>query len=355
MSDATGTPPAGWYNDPSAPEQQRWWDGTRWTSSIRPLHDAPPPALPPPTADQRPFDPSPFAGPPAAHPPQPQTHPTHVPVDPTGPTAAGPDVGGSERSSIGTAGRLAIAVAGLLTVGACAAVVGLASGDGDGDGDDTGRATTDGVVDDDAVGAVGSGSGDGQDADTTIGDSSAVDDSSGGDGSGGDGSGGDGQELGSRDEPLAYDRAVDVTWRTFGDADGSRWTTVIGPPRDITEAVLATNQFNDPPPDGVRFVGFDVSMTLVDAEAEPLSTGFSFSWELLGGSTARVYDFSTIETDSFGCGVVPDAFDDFDEVFTGGTLTGTVCVPLPVEDLGHPDTRVAMHFLASDARAVFGP
>jgi hypothetical protein len=24
-------PPAGWYSDPNAPAQQRWWDGERWT------------------------------------------------------------------------------------------------------------------------------------------------------------------------------------------------------------------------------------------------------------------------------------------------------------------------------------
>ncbi|MEM9566537.1 MAG: hypothetical protein AAGA93_28210, partial [Actinomycetota bacterium] len=264
-----------------------------------------------------------------------------------GTPATGPD-GRPGGRSIGTAGRVAIAVAGLLTVGGCAVVVGLAAGDDDNDRNGDGQATTDVVEEDTSpateVGAVGSG---GDPADTDV-DSAVGDGTDGTDGT-------DDEDLGSRDQPLPYDQPVEVTWRAFGDADGSRWTTVIGPPRDITDDVMAANQFNDPPPDGVRFVGFDVSMTLLDADAEPLSTGFSFSWELLGGSTARVYDFSTIETESFGCGVVPDAFDDFDEVFTGGTLAGTVCIPLPIADLDHPDTRVAMHFLASDSRAVFGP
>jgi hypothetical protein len=32
---APSTPPAGWYADPSAPSQQRWWDGERWTEHAR--------------------------------------------------------------------------------------------------------------------------------------------------------------------------------------------------------------------------------------------------------------------------------------------------------------------------------
>ncbi|MFD5312722.1 DUF2510 domain-containing protein [Streptomyces ardesiacus] len=29
------TPPPGWYRDPSAPHQERWWDGTAWTDHRR--------------------------------------------------------------------------------------------------------------------------------------------------------------------------------------------------------------------------------------------------------------------------------------------------------------------------------
>ncbi|MEM9563095.1 MAG: DUF2510 domain-containing protein, partial [Actinomycetota bacterium] len=166
MSDVTGNPPAGWYHDPSAPEQQRWWDGATWTSSIRPLRDTPPPALPPPTADPNPFDPSPFAASvgaaPTGTPAQQQT-----PGQP-GTPATGPD-GRPGGRSIGTAGRVAIAVAGLLTVGGCAVVVGLAAGDDDNDRNGDGQATTDVVEEDTSpatvVGAVGSG---GDPADTDV-------------------------------------------------------------------------------------------------------------------------------------------------------------------------------------------
>ncbi|WP_399896846.1 DUF2510 domain-containing protein [Streptomyces sp. BBFR51] len=34
------TPPPGWYRDPSAPHQERWWDGTAWTEHRRALETA---------------------------------------------------------------------------------------------------------------------------------------------------------------------------------------------------------------------------------------------------------------------------------------------------------------------------
>lgn len=161
-------------------------------------------------------------------------------------------------------------------------------------------------------------------------------------------------EQGTREDPLPYDTESQLRFETFGDADGSVWMTTIGPPRDITAEVLAENQFNSAPPDGVLFVGFDASMTLLRSDKEPLAPGFNFSWELFGGETNAVYQLGTIDTESFGCGVVPGEFDNFSEVFADGTVSGTVCIPLPIEDLEHPDTMVAIHFI-DDTRAVFGP
>ena len=152
-----------------------------------------------------------------------------------------------------------------------------------------------------------------------------------------------GDDYGTRENPLAYGVAVPVVFDVFGDADNSVWNVTLSAPRDITPEVAAANDFNDPPPDGVVFVGFDVEITLASASKEPLSTGFNFDWELLGGSTNGVYDAVTID-DIFGCGVVENEFDQFAEVFVAGTLSGTVCIPLPLEDLTDPDTQVAMNF-----------
>ena len=45
-----GLPPAGWYLDPTMPNQQRYWDGVQWTDNIAPQYRyGPPPVTPPST------------------------------------------------------------------------------------------------------------------------------------------------------------------------------------------------------------------------------------------------------------------------------------------------------------------
>ncbi len=161
-----------------------------------------------------------------------------------------------------------------------------------------------------------------------------------------------GAGSGDRQAPHPYNTTTLVTFETFGDADGSVWEITVGAPGDMTAAVLAENEFTDPPPDGVVFVGFTVDMTLISADKEPLSPGFNFTWELLGGTTLAAYEAGTI-SDVFGCGFVPDEFDNFSEIFVSGNLTGTVCIPLPTEDLGLAETQVALSF-AEGNRVVFG-
>ena len=45
MSDQGGTgggPPPGWYPDPERADQQRWWNGSRWTDHTAPRQPPPP-------------------------------------------------------------------------------------------------------------------------------------------------------------------------------------------------------------------------------------------------------------------------------------------------------------------------
>ncbi len=158
---------------------------------------------------------------------------------------------------------------------------------------------------------------------------------------------------GTRDDPYTYDQLTTIEFDVFGDADGSRWNLLVTPISDVTDAVIGENQFNEPPPDGVVFAGFTAELTLVEASKEPLSVGFNFSFEIIGGSTAAVYDQSTIETESFGCGVTPDDFDEFAEAYVGGTIDGLVCIPIPTEDLDDEGTQVALNF--GGDRLYFGP
>ncbi len=153
------------------------------------------------------------------------------------------------------------------------------------------------------------------------------------------------QDEGGRANPYAMNEATEVRWDVLGDADESVWSTTIGPLSNITPAVLAENQFNDSPADGMTYAGFDVTMELVSANKEPLSVGFNVTIEVVGGATNLAY--------SEDCGVVAGEFDQFAEVFGGGNLSGTLCIEIPASDLEHPDTRVALKF-DSDTRAYFG-
>ncbi|MEM7141359.1 MAG: hypothetical protein AAF548_10035 [Actinomycetota bacterium] len=148
--------------------------------------------------------------------------------------------------------------------------------------------------------------------------------------------------LGGLDAPLAYDAPATILLDTFGDADGSVWNVTVGAPRDVTNQILETDDFNEAPPDGVVFVGFPASVTLVSADVEPLTVGFDLGWELAGGATAEIYDRFSLETDLAGCGFYPGEWSTFVEVYPRGTAEGLVCIPVPVEDLGHPDTRVVL-------------
>lgn len=302
MSDQTETPPAGWYNDPTNANQQRWWDGAQWSPSTRPLQDGPPPFMPPPTS------------PPST--PGPSSNDQTTPM----PSGQLPTPVEAQRRSGRTLLLLGLALVLIFGVG----IAFVSAADDSQIVAEPERPTNEATPPPET---------DESDESESVASDTA---------------------MGTRAEPLAYEQPVDLRWNVFGDADGSRWTTTVGPPRDITDEVLAANEFNSPPPDGVRYVGFDVELTLLEAAKEPLAPSFNFDWEILGGESARVLNSASIETESFGCGVIGNQFDDFGEVFAGGTLAGTVCIPIPAEDLDHPDTRVALRF-SSDERAIFGP
>ncbi|MFD5455748.1 DUF2510 domain-containing protein, partial [Streptomyces olivaceus] len=105
------TPPPGWYRDPSAPHQERWWDGTAWTEHRRtpeatgygPVagHAQAPPQAPRPEQQA----PRPHAPPPQGLPPQgprPQAYQAHQAwsgrPDALSPTGGGGCGGGGGRA-----------------------------------------------------------------------------------------------------------------------------------------------------------------------------------------------------------------------------------------------------------------
>ncbi|MGD9999946.1 MAG: hypothetical protein AB7U39_23760, partial [Ilumatobacteraceae bacterium] len=104
---------------------------------------------------------------------------------------------------------------------------------------------------------------------------------------------------------------------------GEGWTlSVDGPATDITDAVAAENQFNEPPPDGSRFVGMQVTYAYNGTEvAQP----FSVIVNAVGDSNLQL---------SGNCGVVPGQLDTFSDVLPGGSVSGTLCFVVPEADLG---------------------
>jgi hypothetical protein len=103
-------------------------------------------------------------------------------------------------------------------------------------------------------------------------------------------------------------------------AVGSSWRVVIAGSRDGTAEVLAENQFNEPPPEGTRFVLADVIL------------------RYSGEGTGSVFDvtFSAVSESNVSlprdCGVTPRSLDYTTDVFAGGEVGGTICFVVPVQD-----------------------
>jgi len=119
--------------------------------------------------------------------------------------------------------------------------------------------------------------------------------------------------LGTRSEPVPVGAEV---------AFENGWTVkVLGTTPDGTAAVLAENQFNDPPAAGTQFYLVNVSAAYDGADsASPL-----------GGLSFNALDRGNTQIREGRCGVVPDPFDSFTEVFAGGSLTGNLCFAVSSE------------------------
>ncbi len=117
-----------------------------------------------------------------------------------------------------------------------------------------------------------------------------------------------------RQKPNPLGTSVDI---------GDDWSMVVNSPvRDLTDAVMNSNQFNSPPPPGFRFVGFDAAFAF----------NGSGSSNLLSVTVQAVSD-SNVEL-STSCGVLDGEIDEFADVFAGGLVAGTVCFVVPEGEVG---------------------
>jgi hypothetical protein len=99
---------------------------------------------------------------------------------------------------------------------------------------------------------------------------------------------------------------------------GEGWKLTVGGLGDITDAVLAENQFNEPPPAGFRFVGVNVTY---EYDGAGTSTAFSVIANAVGGANLAL---------STDCGVTPQRIDLTQELSAGGTVSGILCFVAPV-------------------------
>lgn len=92
---------------------------------------------------------------------------------------------------------------------------------------------------------------------------------------------------------------------------------------DATAAVLAENQFNDPPDPGRQFFIVNISATYTGPGSDSF---WDARLEAVGPSAVSYASFAD------SCGVIPDDFDRA-TVFTGGTVTGNICWSVRTSDV----------------------
>lgn len=113
--------------------------------------------------------------------------------------------------------------------------------------------------------------------------------------------------------PLAIGSAADV---------GEGWqVTVTGPATDITDAIVTENQFNEPPPDGFRFVGVPLSFAYSGTES---TAPYVVALNAVAAGNRQL---------STNCGVVPGELDQYSDVFAGGVVTGVLCWVVPADQI----------------------
>lgn len=123
--------------------------------------------------------------------------------------------------------------------------------------------------------------------------------------------------TGSIDSPIAVGEVVEIgDWRL----------RVAGVTADGTEAVLAENQFNDPPAEGRQFFLVHLEATYTGDESSDF--WIDVSMKPVGPSSVAYESFED------GCGVIPNAIDDSGETFKGGSIHGDACWSVTAEDAG---------------------
>lgn len=121
---------------------------------------------------------------------------------------------------------------------------------------------------------------------------------------------------------------------------GEEWdVTVDSFDRDMTEEVLAENQFNDEPDDGNTYAVAEVTVTYTGDDSGDPWMDLDFVYVTENGNTTAYYDTDAI-------GPEPDIMD-IGEMYEGASNTGNVLFEIPEDDSGL--LRVTPGLLSEDA------
>jgi hypothetical protein len=129
-------------------------------------------------------------------------------------------------------------------------------------------------------------------------------------------------EFGSRRKPVPFGQTAVLS---IGESDPAWSIRVLEFTPDATSAVLAENQFNDPPVAGRQFAMVRIEATYQGLE-EPAMLTRDVRFVAVDESNLT-YDLDD------SCGVIPDALDEYGEVYAGGVLVGNLCWSVATEHI----------------------
>ena len=141
---------------------------------------------------------------------------------------------------------------------------------------------------------------------------------------------------GTIDAPYALDVPQPLSTNILQTKGVADWELTVSPIAEAREA---------PASNDLAFATFAATAELIRTEQSPVTTLESFEFTILGGDTGMAYGVSTFDEDCAG-----NSFDISQLVREDEAVGGDVCIAIPVEDITHPDTLIAVRFNLGEQR-----
>jgi hypothetical protein len=129
--------------------------------------------------------------------------------------------------------------------------------------------------------------------------------------------------VGTRANPVPLGAATDITFSVSNE----RWRLrIVSTQPNATAAVMAENQFNDPPAAGNQFFIATVEVTYVSG-VQAWNPGIRVANDLRAVGPSNVV-YTTFGSTS-RCGVIPDDISDKGDLLAGASMSGNICWQVP--------------------------